>query len=137
MYRYYRYTCGTTEGSFIRNLIIFTLPPSLPSITNVALFITYIFFIHYIHTSPTQLFINNEFVNSASGKTFDVLNPCNAGVIAKVQEGDKADVDKAVTAARKAFSHGAEWRTMDASKRGRLMYKLADLIERDLTYIAV
>ena len=49
----------------------------------------------------------------------------------------QADVDNAVKAARKAFALGSEWRTMDASGRGRLLYKLADLIERDLTYLVV
>nr|XP_039262940.1 aldehyde dehydrogenase 9-like [Styela clava] len=52
------------------------------------------------------------------------------------QEGDKADVDKAVAAARKAFKLGSEWRRMDASRRGSLLYKLADLIERDRQYLA-
>lgn len=51
--------------------------------------------------------------------------------------GDKADVDKAVAAARAAFKFGSKWRTMDASKRGKLIGKLADLIERDAQYIAV
>jgi len=83
----------------------------------------------------TQIFINNEFVNSVSGKTFATINPCNGEKIADVQEGDQADVDNAVKAARKAFDLGSEWRTMDASGRGRLLYKLADLIERDLTYL--
>ena len=49
----------------------------------------------------------------------------------------QADVDNAVKAARKAFELGSEWRTMDASARGRLLYKLADLIERDLDYLTV
>ena len=47
------------------------------------------------------------------------------------------DVDIAVAAARKAVEYGSPWRTMDASERGRLMYKWADAIERDLDYIAV
>ncbi len=47
------------------------------------------------------------------------------------------DVDKAVTAARKAFALGSPWRRMDASDRGRLMYRLADLMERDRQYLAV
>lgn len=47
------------------------------------------------------------------------------------------DVDKAVKAARKAFQIGSPWRTMDASERGRLIYKLADLIERDRLLLAV
>lgn len=79
----------------------------------------------------TQLFINNEFVNSVSGKTFSTIDPCTGDKIADIQEGDKADVDKAVVAAREAFKLGSEWRTMDASRRGSLLYKLADLIERD------
>lgn len=84
----------------------------------------------------TQLFINNEFVNSASGKTFPVLNPCTAEKIADVQEGDKADIDKAVEAAKAAFEPSAPWRTMQASQRGVLLNKLADLIYRDRQYIA-
>jgi acyl-CoA reductase-like NAD-dependent aldehyde dehydrogenase len=83
----------------------------------------------------TQIFINNEFVNSVSGKTFATINPCNGEKIADVQEGDKADVDKAVVAARAAFELGSEWRRMDASARGRLLYKLADLVERDVQYL--
>nr|UQZ95910.1 retinal dehydrogenase1 [Callistoctopus minor] len=84
----------------------------------------------------TQIFINNEFVNSVSGKTFPTLNPCNGEPICQVQESDKADVDKAVAAAKAAFKWGSEWRCMDASKRGLLLHKLADLVERDLVYIA-
>jgi len=53
-----------------------------------------------------------------------------------VQEGDKADVELAVAAARRAFSLGSPWRTMDASARGQLLNRLADLIERDRLYLA-
>lgn len=49
----------------------------------------------------------------------------------------QADVDKAVRAARLAFSPGSVWRRMDASERGRLLSKLADLVERDSVYLAV
>ncbi|KAL5004464.1 hypothetical protein ScPMuIL_017920 [Solemya velum] len=83
-----------------------------------------------------QIFINNEFVNSVSGKTFPTINPSTGEKICDVQEGDKDDVDKAVAAANAAFKIGSSWRTMDASKRGRLLNKLADLIERDQAYIA-
>ncbi|GIY72160.1 aldehyde dehydrogenase, mitochondrial, partial [Caerostris extrusa] len=82
------------------------------------------------------LFINNEFHNSVSGKTFPVINPSTGEKICEVQEGDKADVDKAVSAAKHAFRNGSEWRTMDASDRGRLLEKFADLIERDIEYLA-
>jgi len=84
----------------------------------------------------TKLFINNEWVPSASGKVFPTLNPATAEKIIDVSEADKADVDKAVKAAKAAFKFGSTWRTMDASARGRLMNKLADLIERDGEYIA-
>ncbi|XP_048252474.1 aldehyde dehydrogenase, mitochondrial-like [Haliotis rufescens] len=84
----------------------------------------------------TQIFINNEFVNSVSGKTFPTLNPSTGVKIVDVQEGDKADVDKAVAAARKAMEFGSIWQKMDASQRGRLLNKLADLLERDIGYIA-
>ena len=50
---------------------------------------------------------------------------------------NQADVHKAVKAARDAFSLGSPWRRMDAAERGRLLYKLADLIERDANYLAV
>ncbi|CAH1253155.1 ALDH1A1 [Branchiostoma lanceolatum] len=85
----------------------------------------------------TQIFINNEWHNSVSGKTFSTFNPATEEKLADVQEGDKADVDKAVAAARAAFKIGSPWRTMDASQRGRLMHKLADLIERERVYLAV
>ncbi|XP_002736989.1 aldehyde dehydrogenase 1A1-like [Saccoglossus kowalevskii] len=84
----------------------------------------------------TQIFINNEFVNSVSGKTFPTINPCTGEKICDIQEGDKADVDIAVKAAKEAFKLGSPWRIMDASARGRLLYKLADLIERDIDYLA-
>lgn len=79
----------------------------------------------------TGLFINNEFVNAVSGKTFDTINPATGDVIAQVAEGDSADVNIAVNAATEAFRLGSPWRTMDASRRGELLNKLADLIERD------
>jgi len=83
-----------------------------------------------------KLFINNEFVDSVSGKTFPSINPVTEEKICDVAEGDKADVDRAVKAATEAFKLGSPWRTMDASQRGNLLYKVADLIERDLDYIA-
>jgi len=84
----------------------------------------------------TKLFINNEWVNSASGKTFATINPSTGKEICQIQEGDKADVDKAVKAATAAFRRGSDWRTMDASQRAVLLNRLADLIERDRIYLA-
>jgi len=83
-----------------------------------------------------QLFINNEFVDSVSGKTFATIDPSDETEIAQIAEADKADVDKAVKAAREAFKIGSEWRTMDASGRGRLMLKLTSLMKRDQDYLA-
>lgn len=84
----------------------------------------------------TQLFINNEWCDSVSGKTFATTNPSTGDVICHVQEGDKADIDKAVEAAKKAFEYGSEWRSMHVAKRGRLIEKLAQLVERDTHYLA-
>ena len=84
----------------------------------------------------TQIFIDNTWQDSVSGKTFPTINPATGEKICDVQEGDKADVEKAVKAAREAFKLGSPWRTMDASQRGRLLHKLADLIERDQEYLA-
>ncbi|RVE49155.1 hypothetical protein evm_006162 [Chilo suppressalis] len=84
----------------------------------------------------TKLFINNEWVDAVSKKTFPTINPQDETVITQVAEGDKADIDIAVAAAKKAFHRYSEWRTMDASQRGRLLLKLADLIERDYKYLA-
>ncbi|XP_049941122.1 aldehyde dehydrogenase, mitochondrial [Schistocerca serialis cubense] len=84
----------------------------------------------------TQLFINNQFVDAVSGKKFATINPATGTKIIDVAEGDKADVDQAVAAAKAAFKRGSEWRNMDASARGKLMNKLADLIQRDIEYLA-
>jgi len=84
----------------------------------------------------TQIFINNEFVNSASGKTFATINPATGEKIADIQEGDQADVDNAVKAAKEAFKRGSTYRNLDASARGRLLYKLSDLVERDQSLLA-
>ncbi|PNF22959.1 Retinal dehydrogenase 2 [Cryptotermes secundus] len=84
----------------------------------------------------TKLFINNEFVDSVSGKTFPTVNPATGKKIVDIAEGDKADVDKAVAAAKAAFKIGSPWRKLDASARGVLLNKLADLLERDAKTLA-
>ncbi|XP_060879078.1 aldehyde dehydrogenase 1A1-like [Metopolophium dirhodum] len=83
-----------------------------------------------------QIFINNSFVNSVSGKTFATINPANKKTIINVAEGDKEDVDLAVNAARAAFQPNSEWRTMDASARGKLIYKFSELIEKNKINLA-
>lgn len=84
-----------------------------------------------------QIFINNEWHKSNSGKTFPTINPSTGEVIADVQEGNSEDINFAVEAANRAFRLGSPWRTMDASQRGILLHRLADLIERDQKYLAV
>lgn len=84
----------------------------------------------------TQCFINNEFVDAVSGKKFSTIDPATKQVIAEVAEGDQADVELAVAAAKQAFEIGSEWRTMDASYRGVLLNKLADEIEAEASYLA-
>jgi aldehyde dehydrogenase (NAD+) len=81
-----------------------------------------------INIPRIQLLIDGKFQDSQSNKTFDSINPVTEEVIAHVAEGDAADIDLAVKAARRAFEEGP-WSKMDARERGRLMMKWADLID--------
>jgi phenylacetaldehyde dehydrogenase len=76
-----------------------------------------------------QLFINGKWVDAASGKTFPTYNPATGEVLANVAEGDKEDINRAVAAARAAFDTGP-WSKITPSQRGKLIWKLADLIEQ-------
>jgi aldehyde dehydrogenase (NAD+) len=82
----------------------------------------------------TRLFINNEWVDSTGG-TFETYNPATGEVLAKVAQGSAADVDRAVKAARTALESGP-WARMDAADRGRLLFKLADLVEKNAEELA-
>ncbi|MBV9084077.1 MAG: aldehyde dehydrogenase family protein [Acidobacteriaceae bacterium] len=84
----------------------------------------------------TKILINNQWVDSVSGKTFETINPATGEVLAKVAEADGADVDLAVKAARKAFHSKSPWRRMSASERGKLLNRLADLIEKNADELA-
>jgi aldehyde dehydrogenase (NAD+) len=81
----------------------------------------------------TQLFINNEWVDAKSGKTFESIDPRTEEVIAKVQEAGDQDVDMAVAAATEAFK---TWKKADGSTRRNLLNKLADLIEKNRARLA-
>ncbi|HEY7389308.1 MAG TPA: aldehyde dehydrogenase family protein, partial [Bryobacteraceae bacterium] len=83
----------------------------------------------------TKILINNRWVPSASGKTFATIDPSTSEEICQVAEADAADVDQAVAAARAAFERGP-WRKMAASERGRLLNRLADLIEQHADELA-
>ncbi|KDP26565.1 hypothetical protein JCGZ_17723 [Jatropha curcas] len=81
-----------------------------------------------VSVSHTQLLINGQFVDAASGKTFPTLDPRTGEVIAHVAEGDVEDINRAVSAARKAFDEGP-WPKMTAYERSRIMLRFADLLE--------
>jgi aldehyde dehydrogenase (NAD+) len=83
----------------------------------------------------TRMLIDGEWVDAVSGRRFATINPATGTVIAEVAEGDRADVDRAVQAARRAFESGP-WSKMNARERGRLLYKLADLIEEHIDELA-
>ena len=91
------------------------------------------------HAAPRvadqKMLIGGKWLASASGKTFATTNPATGETICNVAEGDKADIDLAVKAARHAFEHGP-WGKMNASARGRLMHKLADAIEANVQELA-
>ncbi len=80
--------------------------------------------------SDLKLLINGQRVSSANGETFEVLDPSNNLVLTRVPKGEAEDIDRAVKSARKAFETGP-WRKLTVSERGKLIWKLADLIERD------
>jgi len=82
-----------------------------------------------------RMYVNGKFINAASGKTFSVYNPATGEVMAQVPEAEAVDVDQAVRAGRRAFDEGP-WPRMSASQRGRLMLKLADLMEQHLEELA-
>jgi len=86
------------------------------------------------YDQPTGLFINNEFVKSVDGKTFEVINPSTEEVITSVQEASEKDVDIAVEAARKAFN--GPWRKETPENRGKLLVKLADLFLENADLLA-
>jgi phenylacetaldehyde dehydrogenase len=85
---------------------------------------------------PRQMLINGKWVNAASGKTFPTYNPATGEILANIAEGDREDINNAVSAARKAFESGA-WPRMSTSERGRLIWKLADLIEAHVEEFAM
>uniref|UniRef100_A0A8C2G0Z7 Aldehyde dehydrogenase 1 family, member A3 n=1 Tax=Cyprinus carpio TaxID=7962 RepID=A0A8C2G0Z7_CYPCA len=111
---------GTIENGLARN----ACPPPLPQPVKIP------------EIKHTKIFINNEWHTSIKGKKFPTINPATGVKICDVEEADKADVDEAVRAARAAGQRGSEWRRMDASSRGRLLHRLADLLERERAVLA-
>jgi len=81
-----------------------------------------------------QLFIDGQWVDAESGKTFTTPNPATGEMLAEVSEADAADIDKAVAAARRAYE--GKWSKLSARDRGRLLYKLSQLIEENAAQLA-
>ncbi|KAI8651732.1 Aldedh domain-containing protein [Fusarium keratoplasticum] len=86
------------------------------------------------YEQPLGLFINNEFVAARSGETIDAVNPFNESVIARVHAAGAKDVDTAVQAAREAFN--GPWGEVTCTERGRLLSRLADLVEAQAETLA-
>ena len=76
--------------------------------------------------SPRQMFIDGQWTDAASGKTFETPNPATGEILARVAEGDAEDINRAVRAARAAFN--GPWSRLTPSDRGRIIWKIGDLI---------
>ena len=82
-----------------------------------------------------KMLINGKWVEATSGETFPTYNPANGEVLTHVAAGDREDIDRAVQAARAALENGP-WPNLSPSERGRLIWKLADLVEKNLEEFA-
>ena len=89
-----------------------------------------------VHLKPGRLLIGGEWVKTS--KTFETVNPATGETLTQVAEASAADVDCAVAAARAAFDKTGKdaWRSTSASERGRLLWKLADLVEKNIEELA-
>ena len=81
------------------------------------------------------MYIDGKWVDALSGKTREIINPYDSSVIAEVPEGDREDARAAINAARQAFDNG-QWVSTPATERGRLVYRLGDLIEANRQELA-
>jgi len=85
--------------------------------------------------APRQLFINGQWAEAASGKTFETPDPATGETLARVAEGEAEDINRAVKAARRAFDEGP-WSRMTTSERGRIIWRIGDLILEHLDELA-
>jgi phenylacetaldehyde dehydrogenase len=90
----------------------------------------------FVH-APHELLIDGDWVPAASGETFETINPATEQTLASVAHGSAEDINRAVKAARKAFADDSPWRRMNASDRGRLIWRIADLIEDNADELAM
>jgi aldehyde dehydrogenase (NAD+) len=88
----------------------------------------------FLDGKPKRMFIEGKWVEAASGKTFDSINPSTGEVLAQVAEGDSEDIDRAVAAARRAFD--GPWRKFKPFERQNILLKLADLVEKNFEELA-
>ncbi|MDP9073080.1 MAG: aldehyde dehydrogenase family protein [Actinomycetota bacterium] len=91
--------------------------------------------VHDFVSTSRQLFIDGALVDARSGKTFETLNPATGEILATVAEGDAVDIDRAVRAARRAFDDGP-WSRMTPSERGRIIWRIGDLITEHIEEFA-
>ena len=84
-----------------------------------------------------QMLIGGEWVGALSGRTLPVYDPADGRLIVEVPDGDAADVDRAVAAARAAFAPNGPWRSMTPQERGKLIWRLADLVEQNAERLAL
>lgn len=90
----------------------------------------------FLQQRPVKMLIGGQWVESASGKTFETFNPATGKALAHVAEGDAEDINRAVAAARAAFESGP-WTKMTPSQRGRLLWRVAELIEEHADELAM
>ena len=89
----------------------------------------------FLFTGPKRLLIDGKWVDAASGKTFECFNPANGELLARIADGDKEDVNRAVAAARRAFE--GPWRKVKPRERQLILLKLADLVEKNAEELAI
>jgi phenylacetaldehyde dehydrogenase len=85
--------------------------------------------------TPRRMLIDGAWVDAASGKTFPVYDPATEEISARVAEGEAEDIDRAVRAARQAFDQ-VPWCQVTPSERGRMLWRLGDLLESHAEYVA-
>lgn len=90
----------------------------------------------FLSQQPVKMLLDGQWVESVSGKTFETFNPANGELLARVTAGEEEDINLAVTAAHKAFGRGV-WARISSAQRGRLLWKLADLIEQHADELAL
>jgi phenylacetaldehyde dehydrogenase len=88
-------------------------------------------------SSPGKLLIDGEWVAAASGRTFETINPATEEKLAEVAHGEQEDIERAVRAARQAFAYDSPWRRMSPSARGKLIWRIGDLIEQHVDELAM